>query len=137
MGQHLVGMVGKAGRSTVTGNRTPNIGTSRCPDYARTVGNTDYEDFLPVDLSQLNRDRERRLGGVRDKSLQAKGVSSASLVPGTGTCHRAAVLHTNQENSPTTVGEANHRLYQITVIEPPVLLTLELDVVLLTRRHPA
>jgi hypothetical protein len=58
-------------------------------------------------------------------------------MPGARTGHGPVIFHAYKENSAAAVGEAHHRLDEITVIQPFPLLTLELHLVGFTCCGPA
>lgn len=57
-------------------------------------------------------------------------------MPRSSPSHTSIVLDANQENSATTVSEANNRFDEITIIQPLTPLAFELDGVALTGSDP-
>lgn len=137
VGEHLVSVVRDARRSTVPGDRAPQVGASRGPDHPRAVRNHDDKHLATGQLDDLGGHRNRRLRVVRDQCLNAKWVGAAALVSWPRSCDRPVVLDSYEENASAPVRQADHGLHKVTVVEALPLLALELDVVPFSSCCPA
>ena len=68
--------------------------------------------------------------------LDPQRVGPLRLVPGLGAADRPVILDAHEEHSAGPVGQTNHRLDEVAVVQPFSLLALELDLIGLPASDP-